>query len=78
VEELPFDNEAECELAVAAYGFLANAFYWADAPVEAEYVPANIAKPLDRLCAHLDRPTILTLISTQFYNYEMTEGTTFN
>jgi hypothetical protein len=31
---------------------------------------------LETLSKHLDRPSILTLVSTQFYNYTLAEGVT--
>ncbi|OMJ68215.1 hypothetical protein SteCoe_34397 [Stentor coeruleus] len=62
-------NYEELELSCLVHSMINSLYYW-NSEIPNTVIPANIAKPTIKISKLLDRPPILTIVSTQFYNWD--------
>lgn len=62
-------NYEELELSCLVHSMINSIYYW-NSESPNTVIPANIAKPTIQISKLLDRPPILTIVSTQFYNWD--------
>nr|BBA46269.1 indoleamine 2,3-dioxyganese - IV [Blepharisma stoltei] len=65
-----YHDNHQVELATLLHAMIVSAYYWhSDPPLPR--IPSNIAIPFCDLNKHLSRAPVLTIISTQFYNWKL-------